>query len=523
MIQRLIKVPVLLVLFALFVSPLFSQEKYWVEFTDKEGVSFDPMEYFDAKAIERRVVNQLPLSDFTDWPVREDYLSTVGTMVEESGFASRWFNALVVKAYPEQIALVKQLSFVKAVVPMQSSALVIASIEETEEQAMNSDEMLIAQTESMQGSLFEKAGIRGKGVRVAVFDIGFNQVDKHSAFKHIRDEGRIIKTWDFIEENEDVYTDGTHGRMVLSCIAGIHEDKKIGLATEAEFLLARTEYKSKEPFVEEEYWLAAAEWADKNGAHIINSSLGYTHQRYFPKEMDGHTSLVARAARMAIRKGILVVNSMGNEGAGDWKVLVTPADVDSVLSIGGINPNTGYHTSFSSFGPSADHSRKPNVSAFGHVMAAASSGMTQTQGTSFSSPLVAGFAACALSANPNYKNMQLYREIEKSGSLYPYYDYAHGYGVPQASYFLSKGKKEKPQVHFVDKDNTIIVEVEQSILDSEKPAILYYHIEGANGVLVKYAVIGVQQKEVLTFQKDSFKHGQKLRVHLNGQTIEKTF
>lgn len=522
MIQRLIKLPALLVLWAVFASPAFSQEKYFVEFTDKDGVNFEPMEYFDAKAIERRVVNQVPLNDITDWPVREDYISTVGTIVEEAGFASRWFNALVVKATPGQIEMVKQLPFVKAVEPMHSTPI-IASTDKTGEQAMNNDEILTGQTESMQGSMFEEAGIRGKGVRVAVFDIGFNQVDKHSAFQHIRDEGRILKTWDFIEKKEDVYAGGSHGRMVLSCIAGIYEDKKIGLATDAEFLLARTEYKSKEPFAEEEFWLAAAEWADKNGTQVINSSLGYTHQRYFPKQMDGHTSLVARAARMAVRKGILVVNSMGNEGAGDWKVLVTPADVDSVLSIGGINPNTGYHTSFSSYGPSADKSLKPNVSAYGHAMVAGSSGLQQSQGTSFSSPLVAGFAACVLSANPNLKAMELYHEIEKSGNLYPYYDYAHGYGVPQASYFLSKEKKENPQVRFIEKGDSVNVEVDQSVVDTGNNAILYYHIEGINGVLEKYAVIGVQQKEVLTFPKEDFTHGQKLRVHLNGQTIEKTF
>jgi RNase P/RNase MRP subunit p29 len=520
--QQIIKLPVLAFIFILIAIPGFSQEKYFVEFTDKEGVSFDPMEYFDAKAIERRVVNEIPLNHYSDWPVKEEYIATIETMVEEAGFASRWFNALVVKATQEQIALVKQLPFVKDIEPMQST-LIIATVDEAKEQSLSSKEILTGQTKSMQGSLFEEAGIRGKGVRIAVFDIGFNQVDKHSVFKHIRDEGRIVKSWDFIEENEDVYTDGSHGRSVLSCIAGIHDGQKVGLATEAEFLLARTEWKSKEPFAEEENWLAAAEWADKNGAQIINSSLGYTHERYFPKEMDGHTSLVARAARMAVRKGILVVNSMGNEGAGNWKVVVTPADVDSVLSIGGIHPGTGYHTSFSSYGPSADKNLKPNVSAYGHVIAAASSGMSQTQGTSFSSPLVAGFAACVLSANPDLKAMELYREIEKSANLYPYYDYAHGYGIPQASYFLSAKKEETPQVQFIEKDEQIVVEVEQSVVDSEKASLLYYHIEGKKGVLKKYAVIGVQQKEVLTFDKNDFKRGEKLRVHVKGQTIEKKF
>ncbi len=510
-----------LILLYTISSPVFSQNKYLVEFTDKDGVEFNPYEYFDAKAIERRIVNQVPINHFTDWPVKEEYTEILGPMVYEAGFASRWLNAQVVKAYPYQIESIRVLPFVKNIRTLNHTAI-IADFDETLESAMNSDDLVVAQTESMQGNLFGEKGIRGLGVRIAVFDIGFNQVDKHSAFKHIRDDGRLIKTWDFIEENEDVYTDGSHGRSVLSCIGGFYDGKKIGLATEAEFLLARTEYKKKEPFAEEEFWLAAAEWADKNGAQIINSSLGYTHHRYFPKEMDGQTSLVSQAARMAVRKGILVVNSMGNEGAGEWKVVVTPADVDSVLSIGGINPNTGYHTNFSSYGPSADYSQKPNVSAFGHVVAASSAGLQQTQGTSFSSPLVAGFAACVLSANPDLKVMELYREIEKSSSLYPYYDYAHGYGIPQASYFLSKEKEDHQYVKLTTKNDTIVVEVDKALVEAEK-ALLYYHIENSNGVLSKYAVIGIQQKDVLSFSKKEFKRGQKLRIHVYGQTIEKTF
>ena len=124
--------------------------------------------------------------------------------------------------------------------------------------------------------------------------------------------------------------------MTLSCIAGIsYGTKKMGLATGAEFLLARTEV-DLEPFKEEVWWMQAVEWADKNGAQIISSSLGYGKERYDVWQMDG-TSYVAKAGNMAARKGILVCNSAGNEATTSaWKTIITPADADSVLCVGGI-------------------------------------------------------------------------------------------------------------------------------------------------------------------------------------------
>ena len=509
------------VILGLLSLSTYAQQKYLIEFTDKDGVEFDPISYFDAKAIERRIVNEIPLSHFTDWPVKKSYSTTIDNLVEESIFISRWLNGQVVLAHADQIDIIEDLDFVKAVQVLESHAA-LADYDESQAAALNKEELIKAQVESLEGHLFEKENMKGKGVRVAVFDVGFNQVDTHGAFKHIRNEGRIVKTYDFIAKEEHVYKGGSHGRSVLSCIAGIYDDQRLGLASDAEFLLARTEYKSKEPLAEEEFWLAAAEWADKNGAQIINSSLGYTSDRYFQHEMDGHTSLVAQAARLAVRKGMLVVNSMGNEGDSQWKVLVTPADVDSVLSIGGIKPGTGYHTSFSSYGPSKDKSIKPNVSAFGHVIAAASSGLQNTQGTSFSSPLVAGFAACVLGANPNLKAMELYHEIQKSASLFPYFDYAHGYGLPQASYFISKITMPSNKVELIENGNTITIKVAQEVMEAEVP-LMYYHIQKPDGSLIKYAVIGIQQQEVLSFSINNFKPGQTLRVHVGGQTLEKKF
>ena len=242
-------------------------------------------------------------------------------------------------------------------------------------------------------------------------------------------------TYDFAKKKEFVFKFNHHGTMVLSCIAGIMDTTNIGLATGAEFLLARTEVNS-EPFSEEENWLAAAEWADKNGADIISSSLGYTIPRYFQYQMDGVTTFVAKAAKMASDKGILVVNAMGNDGDGRWKVVGTPADVPEVLSVGGVDPATRYHINFSSFGPTASGVLKPEVCAAGFAAVASPKGITTAYGTSFSTPLTTGFAACVLQTDTTLTGQQLKQKIIKSCTLYPYADYAHGYGIPQAGRIL---------------------------------------------------------------------------------------
>jgi len=386
-----------------------------------------------------------------------------------------------------------------------------------------------------------QAVYNGKGLRIAILDVGFDRADQVPAFDHIRSGKRLIATRDFTSRkySENVYYGNGHGTEVWSCIGGKIGDLQIGLATGAEFLLAKTE-KNSEKYSEELYWLAAAEWADKNGADIINSSLGYTSKRYFSWQMDGKTSFVTRAANIAARKGMLVVNAAGNEGTGKWHFIGAPADADSVLSVGGIDPATGYHTSFSSYGPTADKRMKPNVSAYGHVVAAAPAGLTPAQGTSFASPLVAGFAACAWQSNRSLSNMQLFKEIEKSGSLYPYFDYAHGYGVPQADYFLDAGPSTpEPTFNVVENGDSISVIIlnktfggvalhnpglgkslsQPDPMPVSNPEYLYYNIMDAGGVLSSYYVVDVTQPNVLTVLKSDFQRGDVLNVHYAGYNI----
>ena len=480
---------------------------YWVFFRDKANTSFNPYEYFDAKAIERREKLGLSLYDITDYPLNGGYVDAVSALSEEVVGESRWFNAVGIMAESENIEKIKALPFVSRVVEI-AGEMVVASyagmVDEENDETYDIEMLkpeLLPQLLRMQGEKFAENNIDGKGVRIAVFDGGFPKVDKHEIFSHLRDNNQIIKTWNFPNKKEYVYSWSSHGTMTLSCIAGVYQTsskvQKLGLATGAEFLLARTEV-NPEPFKEEIWWTQAMEWADQNGADIISSSLGYGKERYYTKDMDG-TSHVAKAANMAARKGMLVFNSMGNEADdASWYVLITPADADSVISVGGIDDslNKYRHIAFSSYGPTADGRRKPNVVAFGHAYVAnPKGGMTMAYGTSFSCPLAAGFGACAWQTKRELTAMQLKDEIEKSGDIYPYFDYALGYGVPQASYFVEGGKKTvEPTFEFEKDGNTLKIKCQHFEENTE----VFYNLMREDGRLHSYEHVNAEGDAVIS-------------------------
>jgi subtilisin family serine protease len=281
-----------------------------------------------------------------------------------------------------------------------------------------------------------QAGYKGKGIRIGVADGGFYNADTLESLPR-------GKQWlgyaDLTDSQHDFFSpEGNHGTLCLSAIMGQQENYQ-GAATEAEYFLFRTEEHSTESPKEIDNWIAAIEMADSLGLHIVSTSLGYTtfdnqEMNFTYADMDGKTSRGAQAAIIAARKGMLLVVAMGNDGDKAWHYLSTPADADSILSVGAVNKD-GAIARFSSYGPSADGRVKPEVCAMGEgtsLISPANNTVITSNGTSFACPLIAGMAASLWSALPQATNMEIREMIIRSCDRYSQPHEQYGYGIPNA-------------------------------------------------------------------------------------------
>jgi subtilisin family serine protease len=128
---------------------------------------------------------------------------------------------------------------------------------------------------------------------------------------------------------------------------------------------------------------------------------------------------------------MLVVSSAGNEGNDAWLHITAPADADSILSIGAVNSNEVI-ASFSGRGNASDGRIKPDVSAMGvNTVAQAYPGsLTLCNGTSCSSPIITGMAACLWQSRPNVTAQSLRLAILEASDRYQWPDSLYGYGIP---------------------------------------------------------------------------------------------
>jgi hypothetical protein len=199
----------------------------------------------------------------------------------------------------------------------------------------------------------------------------------------------------------------------------------------------RTEDAATEYPIEEQNWAAAAERADSLGVDVCSVSLGYTtfdnavfNHTY--ADMNGNTTIIAKAADFAAKKGLLIVVAAGNDGSNSWHYIGTPADADSVMAIGAVSTN-GVVAGFSSYGPSSDGQIKPSVSAVGvnAVVASTVNGQPVSgSGTSFACPNMAGLSTCLWQAFPEVNNMSIINTLQQSADRAANPDDRTGYGIP---------------------------------------------------------------------------------------------
>ncbi len=297
------------------------------------------------------------------------------------------------------------------------------------------------QIEVLNLDCLHQRGFTGKGVTIAHFDDGYDGFDELKAFEYAKVNNYVKGQYDFqIDGNMKYKGNGSHGTNTLSIVHGYLPGQYIGTAYDANMLLGRTEYTPTETHKEEENWKYAVNWALENNADIITSSLQYNNfdegqGSYKYKDMDGNTSIIAKAADYAASKGILVVTIQGNFGTSDWYYLATPGDADSVLTVGAVGVD-GMKAGFSSYGPSADGQVKPDVMAVGFqtTIIEPSGDIRKGNGTSFAAPAMAGFVACLKQAHPLRSNMEIITAVRQSADRYgtPDVKGGYGYGIPDA-------------------------------------------------------------------------------------------
>lgn len=445
--------------------------KYAVYFKDKEHSldSFDFYTYFSERAIYRRSKNKSEFS-FLDLPVSKKNIEQLKNLNTKIIGVSRWKNCAVIQTndtldlmrfktydWVEKVEYIYRGKHPKTTIDRKTnhSSEYLKQKSKFKKGIFRSTKYwkTFDQADMLRISALHNENAFAKDIHIAIFDGGFANVDQISAFKHLFDEKRILKTWDFVSQEAEVYGDGDHGTRVLSCMAGFEKNKFLGLAPKASFYLFRTEDGWSETIMEEYHWLFAAEFADSAGVDVVNSSLGYTsfdsdqpvNYSYNYTKLNGQVGIASFAATQLAQRGVAVCNSAGNSGNDPWTFIGVPADAKGIFSVGGVDRDL-QKASFSSFGPTADGRIKPDISALGlsSCVIGSDGTVSYSSGTSFSSPIFCGALACLIGANYNVPLQSIYEAVIKTASQSKNPDNYLGYGIPNfqaAQGFIELQKK----------------------------------------------------------------------------------
>jgi subtilisin family serine protease len=466
---------------------------YFIDKGENKPENYSPSDLLSDRALDRRLKYKVTVPDVRDIPVNRQYINEIISRGLALHCSSKWMNTALFKtneAIDEQLLLdlpsVSGVKLVKKPVGKSNFAGKLDLITEADDKLQPGFHIAM-----LNGASVHLSGYDGRGILIAVTDGGFLNADRIPSLDDLRSRKGIKYTYDFVRNDPFVYGYHTHGTAVMSILAGQIPGILEGTATGADYMLFRTEDTESESAAEEDFWVAAAEFADSAGADIITSSLGYFHfddpsLDYSFSDMDGNTAFITKAADIAVSKGIMVFSSAGNERSNEWQRIIAPSDGDSVICVGAVDSDE-LISYFSSAGPSADGRVKPDNVALGVnvIVQTSINEVFRSSGTSFSCPVLSGMAACIMQAVPGATPGELTDALHRSADRFLIPDSLYGYGIPDMIKVLSLLQdihlREQPGAT-VAKPNPTTGSVE--ILFREPPANLTIEIYSASGIIL---------------------------------------
>lgn len=433
---------------ALFATAAFSQDyhyKFRLVLKDKGKTKYKiekPQEFLSQKAIERRKQYGIAI-DATDLPISEKYLKDIESVGGKVVAKSKWLGSVAVHCEDSAMAeKYKELPFVSDVLfvwkgkpatpPKKADSIVSYPAKELVEFG-NYYGRGLDNIRLNNGQHLHNAGFKGEGMDIAVIDAGFSHLPQIEMLNNLDIKGYK----GFVYQHDDMFQNANqHGLNVVSCIGTNKPMQFVGTAPKASFWLLGSEDSRTEFPIEEDYWAAAIEYADSVGVKVVNTSLGYNDfddpaTDYTHAVLDGKTAHITQAANFATRKGMLLVISAGNSGDSPWEKITPPADAYNVLTVGAIQRDSTI-AGFSSRGLTADLRIKPDVMTLGaaSVVVRDNGTVSYSSGTSFSSPIMCGMAACLWQAFPTLNNVEIVDVIRESSHISDTPNKDFGYGIP---------------------------------------------------------------------------------------------
>lgn len=427
------KLVILSIFIAFFNVNCTAQNRSIVFFKDKGTESQNVLNQFSERSLERRTKFNIPF-DYKDFAVSTEYLSQLSHLGSVKS-VSRWLNAAVVDVSISNEDLLQQFHFISNTIEIKRSNVSIIEKEEFIQEKTISYGEASDQITQLNLDCLHDLGFQGEGIFLGVIDAGFNNMNTIDYFDSIYNDNRVVETYDFVDDNTNVYGFSGHGTGVSSCIVAQNTTPIVyyGTAVKVDMALYRSEDADTETIEEEFNLVLALERCDEIGIDIANISLGYVdfddpNDTHSFSDLDGETTIAAIGVNTAASKGIAVVAAAGNSGP---STIGTPCDADSVLCVGGVNSN-GDYALFSSVGPSADGQIKPDVVARGRDAAVVydAGDVIFANGTSFASPIMCGATACLMQAHPTRTPMDIFKAIRQSASQFAAPDGQMGYGIP---------------------------------------------------------------------------------------------